>query len=66
MKKLTASLAWPRAKRNAKLRKGGSIEASSYGFSSLGVTSPFFPGILLSRKPPTTLGKWLVFEKNDG
>ena len=27
---------------------------------------PFFPGILLSRKPPTILWKWLVVEKNDG
>ena len=34
--------------------------------SILGVTSPFFPGIFLSRKPPNTLGKWLVIEKNDG
>ena len=34
--------------------------------STLGVNSPFFPGILLSRKPPKTLGKWLAFEKNDG
>ena len=33
----------------------------------LGGTSPFFPGILLSRKPPGTPGKWRsVFEKNDG
>ena len=32
----------------------------------LRVASPFFPGILLSRKPPKTLRKWLVFEKNDG
>ena len=32
----------------------------------LGVPSPFFPGILLSRKPPKTKGKLLVFEKNDG
>ena len=31
----------------------------------LGVTSLFFPGILLSRKPPKILKKWLVFEKND-
>ena len=29
----------------------------------LGVPSPFFPGILLSTKPPKTLGKQLVFEK---
>ena len=36
-------------------------------FYFLGVTSPFFPGILLSGKPPKTLGKWRsVFEKNDG
>ena len=27
---------------------------------------PFFPGILLSTKPPNTLGKQLLFEKNDG
>ena len=43
--------------------------ANSWGRNDpnfLGVTSPFFPGILLSRKPPKTLGKWLVFEKNDG
>ena len=32
----------------------------------LGEASPFFPGILLSRKPPTTLGKWLAIGKNDG
>ena len=32
---------------------------------SLGVTSPFFPGILPSRKPQKAPGKWLVFEKND-
>ena len=32
----------------------------------LGVTSQFFPGILLSRGPPKTLGKWLAFERNDG
>ena len=40
----------------------------SYRESSLvlGVASPFFPGILLSRKPQNTLGKWLVFLKNDG
>ena len=29
----------------------------------LGVASPFFSGILLSRKPPKTLGKRLVFER---
>ena len=34
-------------------------------FKMLGVTSLFFPGILLSRKSPKTLGKQLVFEKND-
>ena len=28
----------------------------------LGVTFPFFPGILLSRKPPKPLGKWLPLE----
>ena len=28
------------------------------------LTFPFFPGILLSRKPPGTQGRWLVFEKN--
>ena len=28
----------------------------------LGANSPFFSGILLSRKPPKTLGKWLAFE----
>ena len=33
---------------------------------TLRVASPFFPGILLSGKPPNTLGKQLVFEKNDG
>ena len=27
--------------------------------TTLGVTSPFFPGILISRKPPKTLGKWI-------
>ena len=32
----------------------------------LGDLPPFFPGILLSREPPKTLGKWLFFEKNDG
>ena len=32
----------------------------------LGVPSPFFPGILLSRKPPETQGKRLVLEKIDG
>ena len=32
----------------------------------LGVTSPVSPGILLSRKSLNTLGKCLVFEKNDG
>ena len=31
----------------------------------LGVPSPFFPGILLSKKPPKTLEKQLFFEKND-
>ena len=30
------------------------------------LASPFFPGILLSRKPPKRLGKQLVFEKSDG
>ena len=30
-------------------------------YNNLGVTSPFFPGILLSRKPPKTLGNgWLL------
>ena len=29
-------------------------------------TSPFFPGILLLRKPSKPQGKHLVFEKNDG
>ena len=33
--------------------------------TSLGVPPPFFPGILLSRKPPETQGKRPVFEKND-
>ena len=33
---------------------------------TLGVPSPFFPGILLSRKPPDFQGKRLVFGKNDG
>ena len=32
----------------------------------VGVASPFFSGILLSRKPPKTLGKCLVCKKNDG
>ena len=32
----------------------------------LGVTSPFFPGILLFRKPSNIQGRQLVFEKNDG
>ena len=32
----------------------------------LGDTSPFFPGILLFRKPADTKGKQLVFEKNHG
>ena len=32
----------------------------------LGITSPFFPGILFSRKPPETQGKRPVFGKNDG
>ena len=40
----------------------GTVHSSEF----LGVTSPFFPGILLSRKQPEALGKWLVFEKNDG
>ena len=31
-----------------------------------GDTSPFFPGILLSRKPSEPQGKQLAFEKNDG
>ena len=30
---------------------------------SLGLDSPFFPGILLSKKPPKTLGKQLVVER---
>ena len=30
----------------------------------LGVRPPFFPGILLLRKPPETQGKRLVIEKN--
>ena len=34
--------------------------------SFLGVPSPFLPGILLSRKPPESQGKRLVFEKHDG
>ena len=34
--------------------------------NSLGVPSPFFPGILLFRKPSQTQGKLSVFEKNDG
>ena len=33
---------------------------------SLGVSSPFFAGILLSGKPPDTLGKRPVIGKNDG
>ena len=32
----------------------------------LGDTSPFFPGILLFRKPSEPQGKQLVFEKNNG
>ena len=37
------------------------------GCGVLGVSSsPFFPGILLSRKPPASQEKRLVFEKNDG
>ena len=32
----------------------------------LGVPVPFFPGILLSTKPPETQGKRAVFGKNDG
>ena len=32
----------------------------------VGVPSPFFPGILLFRKPSQTQGKQPVFEKNDG
>ena len=35
-------------------------------FKTLGVPSPFFPGILLSTRPPKTLEKQLVLEKNDG
>ena len=31
--------------------------------TSLEVASPFFSGILLSRKPPKTLGKWIWFLK---
>ena len=27
---------------------------------------PFFPGVLLSEKPPKALGKQPAFEKNDG
>ena len=30
----------------------------------IGIPSPFFPGILLSTKPPKTLEKQLVFEKH--
>ena len=49
-------------------------EASNFplqlGLSDLLVASPFFPGILLSlfllSNSPTTLGKQLVLEKNDG
>ena len=36
------------------------------GPTFLGGTSPFFPGILLSRKPSELQGKQPVFEKNDG
>ena len=32
----------------------------------LRLAPPFFPGILLSRKPPETQRKRLVLEKNDG
>ena len=42
------------------------IMVGKYVFVSLGSTSQFFPGILLSRKPSKTLGKWMAFEKNDG
>ena len=36
------------------------------GITLVGVPSPLFPGTLLSTKPPNTLGKQSVFEKNDG
>ena len=36
------------------------------GVASLGDTSPFFPGILLLRKPSEPRANQLVFEKNDG
>ena len=49
---------------------GGLKAASRKGYDFLplllGVPSPFFPGILLFRKPSKTSGKQLVFEKNDG
>ena len=43
------------------------VGASGVAPSILGVTSPFFPGIFLSTKPPKALGKQRsVFEKKDG
>ena len=46
--------------------QGNPSERASSTETSNGSFHPFFPGILLSRKPPETLGKQLVFEKNDG
>ena len=42
------------------------LDTKSKSVTSLGDTSPFFPGILLSRKPPELQGTQLVSEKNDG
>ena len=66
-------LAFGREKRRRKETKTESVLMSSHGGSQhaqkhhvLGVPSPFFPGILLFRKPSKTQGKQLVVEKNDG
>ena len=60
---------WVSLENQPKIGTLGNIDGPKWvGFHMvLGVTPPFFPGILLSRKPPKTLGKRRsVFEKNDG
>ena len=57
---------WRPGEKSIKKREAfGLFFAHALGVG-LGLPSPFFPGILLSSKPPKTLGKWLVFEKNSG
>ena len=46
--------------------KGNQKEPTPSLSTILGVPSPLFPGILLSTKPPKTLGKQLVLAKNNG